>query len=406
MPSAAKELPRKLRRGLAVHSGVASHAVLLALGLYILSKPYYLLPSGLPQIADMLLVVGMAFLLFVPRPSRDLDTGKFMACAAIFCAYAVLVSIGWAFALMEPRVALNAAYYAFNLCLLILCLRVGELHPEVTLRIIAYAIALSAMVQAGTTALTFNAAEFRQIASFNNPNQLAYWALLSLCIFWSISGRVALPIYLRVATLIALLYAIAISLSKAAMIAAVLLLVLHFLKRPKLMVIALVVAVVGYLTLENSTIGERIAIRLENIGTQTDDSFYSRGYLRILRYPEYAVIGAGEGAIYRFDDTEYSDLNHEIHSTFGTILFCYGAVGTAAFAGALFYLYRVAGFGNAIYLAPPFLYGLTHQGVRFSFLWLFLAVLVLLGRIAVAQKKPARSPIGGIRAARPRWRRA
>lgn len=406
MPSAAKELPRKLRRGLAVHSGVASHAVLLALGLYILSKPYYLLPSGLPQIADMLLVVGMAFLLFVPRLSRDLDTGKFVACAAIFCAYAVLVSIGWAFALMEPRVALNAAYYAFNLCLLILCLRVGELHPEATLRIIAYAIALSAMVQAVTTALTFNAAEFRQIASFNNPNQLAYWALLSLCIFWSISGRVALPIYLRVATLIALLYAIAISLSKAAMIAAVLLLVLHFLKRPKLMVVALVVAVVGYLTLENSTIGERIAMRLENIGTQTDDSFYSRGYLRILRYPEYAVIGAGEGAIYRFDDTEYSDLNHEIHSTFGTILFCYGAVGTAAFAGALFYLYRVAGFGNAIYLAPPFLYGLTHQGVRFSFLWLFLAVLVLLGRIAVAQKTPARSPIGGIRAARPRWRRA
>lgn len=406
MPSLATDLPRKAQSGLAVHSGVASHAVLLALGLYILSKPYYLLPSGLPQIADLLLVVGMAFLLFLPRPVRGPDTARFVLCAVIFCSYAAIVSVAWTFALMDPSLALNAAYYAFDLCLLILCLRVGEIHLEATLRVIAYAIALSAVIQGATTALTFNAEQFRQIASFNNPNQLAYWALLSLCIFWSIAGRIAIPIYLRALALIALLYAIAISLSKAAMISAALLLVLHFLKRPKLIAVALVVAVVGYLTLENSTIGERIAIRLENIGTQADDSFYSRGYLRILRYPEYAVVGAGEGAIYRFGDTEYSDLSHEIHSTFGTILFCYGAIGTAAFAGAIFYLYRVTGFGNAVYLAPPFLYGLTHQGVRFSFLWLFLAVLVLLGRIGATQKLPASPSNPGAALLRRGWRRA
>ena len=367
------------------HSGIAARVVLLALGLYIVSKPYYLLPSGLPQVADVILMGGMAFILFLPRPRRSADARKFIACIVLFCSYAAVVSIGWTFALMDPRIAVYAAYYAFNLCLMILCLRIGALYPEATFRVIAYAIAFSAIVQAGTAALTFNAAQFRQIASFNNPNQLGYWSLLSLCIFWSAASRVKVAWYIRAPTLASLFYTVAISLSKAAMIAAALLVLLHFLRKPKLIWMALVVVTAAYLVLENSTIAERVTGRLENIGSQQDDSFYERGYLRILRYPNYAVIGAGEGAIYRFDDAEFSDPRYEIHSTFGTILFSYGAVGVAAFAGAIFYLYRMSSIGNFLYLAPPLLYGLTHQGLRFSFLWLLLSVIAILGRTEPGQ---------------------
>ncbi|HEY1383988.1 MAG TPA: hypothetical protein VGF43_10255 [Dongiaceae bacterium] len=370
------------------HASIAAQAVLLVLGFYIVSKPYYLLPSGLPQVADMSLVAGMTFALFLPRLRRGIEARKFVGSIVVFCLYAAIVSIGWTFVLMDPRVALYAAYYAFNLCLVVLCLRVGALHTEATLRVIAYAVALSAVIQAGSAALTFNAAHFRQIASFNNPNQLAYWSLLSLCIFWSIGSRIRIAWYIRAGALAALAYTVAISLSKAAMIATVLLILLHFLKKPKLILLVLVVAVVGYLALENSSIAERISSRLENIGGQADDSFYARGYLRILGYPEYAVIGAGEGAIYRFNDVIYSDQDYEIHSTFGTILFSYGAVGMAAFASAIFYLYRIAGWANLLYLAPPFLYGLTHQGLRFSFLWLLLAVIALLGRAGPRQSSP------------------
>ena len=107
----------------------------------------------------------------------------------VFCCYAALVNIGWTFVLIYPRMALGATYYLFNLSLLIVCIRIGTLHPRATFLTIAYAIALSAALQTASSAFSYDLARLRQIASFNNPNQLGYWSLLSLCIFWSIAGR-------------------------------------------------------------------------------------------------------------------------------------------------------------------------------------------------------------------------
>jgi hypothetical protein len=61
------------------------------------------------------------------------------------------------------------------------------------------------------------------------------------------------------------------------------------------------------------------------------------------------------------------------------ILFSYGVVGLSLFLAAIWCLYRLSSEGRFLYLLPPFLYGITHQGLRFTFLWLLLAVLAILG---------------------------
>jgi hypothetical protein len=168
------------------------------------------------------------------------------------------------------------------------------------------------------------------------------------------------------------------------MIATALLCALHLVKRPKLIWIGLLALAPAYFVLDNTVLIERVSDRLQTLGEQSDDSLEARGFPRVVDYPEYIVTGAGEGALYRFGEADSSDEQvqiHEIHSTFLTILFSYGLFGSATFAAAIWRLYRLSSAGTFLYVIPPFFYGLTHQGLRFSFLWLLLAVIAVLGLI-------------------------
>src|SRR5688572_28051424 len=92
-------------------SAVTLH--LLLLGSYVVLKPYYLFPSGLPQVGDMLVVIALPFALLLPQSRQCDDMRLLQFYLDLFCAYAALVSLGWTFALMDPFVAIPATYYAF-----------------------------------------------------------------------------------------------------------------------------------------------------------------------------------------------------------------------------------------------------------------------------------------------------
>ena len=101
------------------------------------------------------------------------------------------------------------------------------------------------------------------------------------------------------------------------------------------------------------------------------DTLAGRGYDRMGKYPEYLFFGAGEGAYGRFQSDLYDS---EIHSSLGSLLFCYGIVGAGLFACALLPLARRDPL-TALYLVPAFVHGFTHQGLRFAFFWVMLAFL-------------------------------
>src|SRR5207249_4352790 len=81
----------------------------------------------------------------------------------------------------------------------------------------------------------------------------------------------------------------------------------------------------------------------------------------------------GEGADDRFGQRD------EMHSTVGTLLFAYGIPGLLLFGGFLSAVYQSAKWPNAKFLIPGFLYGLTHQGLRFPEFWILIAFVWCLG---------------------------
>jgi predicted RND superfamily exporter protein len=123
--------------------------------------------------------------------------------------------------------------------------------------------------------------------------------------------------------------------------------------------------------------------RMNAIGQDKDDSAAGRGYDRILHDFQYTILGAGEGEYWRHD----SVWKGEIHSTFGTLLFCYGVVGLALFIVFLFYVYRSNRVAFLLYLMPVFVYSVVHNGLRATPFWMLLALL------AVRRKREVWSPV-------------
>jgi hypothetical protein len=89
-------------------------------------------------------------------------------------------------------------------------------------------------------------------------------------------------------------------------------------------------------------------------------------------------MGAGEGGVIeRWPQDLYA--GNEIHSTIGTLVFSYGIVGTALFIASFWQLYRLVGLQLMLYLVPALIYGLTHQGLRFSLFWVLLGIVAIVG---------------------------
>jgi hypothetical protein len=117
---------------------------------------------------------------------------------------------------------------------------------------------------------------------------------------------------------------------------------------------------------------EKVERRFQSFGEHDDDSVQGRGYDRIWLHPEYVFVGAGEGAPGRLTS---HGRDQELHSTWGTLLFSYGITGFLLFLVMLAVIFYRAPWRHMLYFLPIALYGLTHQGLRFSMLWVFFGLV-------------------------------
>src|SRR5690349_2679509 len=79
------------------YPSTAAQIVFAVLVAYILLKPYYFLPSGMPQVGDFLPIGALPFAMALPKAPQDEYVTRFMVCMMLFCTYAALVSISWTF---------------------------------------------------------------------------------------------------------------------------------------------------------------------------------------------------------------------------------------------------------------------------------------------------------------------
>ncbi len=106
----------------------------------------------------------------------------------------------------------------------------------------------------------------------------------------------------------------------------------------------------------------------ESIMTQ----LLARGYLRLIKYPQYLIFGSGQGLDSRFEGQ--GSFIYEIHSSFAALLFYYGIFGLLFFLKFFWdaFEYKV----NIIYSTPLMLYGLFTYGLRSPYFWIALAYLM------------------------------
>lgn len=172
------------------------------------------------------------------------------------------------------------------------------------------------------------------------------------------------------------LYLAALSLSKAALLGVALMLVLTLLDRPGVLILVLIACLTFVMYTESGNrVLRNVMFRMDTFGIDADDSLAGRGYDRIWNHPEYIVLGAGEGAVDRFNTRLKGG---ELHSTWGTVLFSYGLIGLGLFLNFLRRLWKLSG-KYFLYTVPAWIYGLTHQGLRFTTLWLLLALVACFG---------------------------
>jgi hypothetical protein len=370
--------------------------------IYLLLSPFYVFSSGTPQPADLFLVafspIVLVLLRFCVHVDRDL-----LLIGLAFLMWIAAVNAFWWMQHYSSDFLIATLFYAYNMMVFfcaVLMHRKLEVHFITTTRII---LIILVGVQTGLLVISIYGGEgFRQTGTFNNPNQLGYWSLLIGCCLVVLRGRDPLT----TSDMFALLgcgYIAVASLSRAATYAFFILLAIAVafqgLSRRGVILFLTAAAALTVLWSANPDripgiteldVVERFNKRLEFRQDQ-DALGGARGYERMFAFPEHLILGAGEGQHVRFG----VDSSMEFHSTFGTLVFHYGVVGFSLFALLLARICRRAHWGHIALLAPIALYGLTHQGLRFTLFWIFLGLVVAMserarqGEVGSAQQRPA-----------------
>jgi hypothetical protein len=244
--------------------------------------------------------------------------------------------------------------------------------------------------------LIYTSAKMRSLGTFNNPNQMGYWALLMLACVGVVRRHEPLRVIDAVALAIGC-YVIAQSLSRAATAAGLLMaLAVAVSGRWKRGAILAIIGL-GVLgggaellrggildQLQEADIVQGLQRRLALLSRNPDDplSLWKRGYSRLVEHPEYLPLGAGEGAFDRLTKLR----EKEFHSSLGNILMSYGVVGLGLLFVFFFVLFRSSPRINLFYFGLIMLYGVTHMGMRDTMLWIFLGLVYVQG---MAESSPA-----------------
>lgn len=381
----------------------ASEGYLLTVGIGLL--PIYLFSSGGIQPSHMVLALFSLIALL----RRGLPSEAWVFLLASVAIYSFFVESFYVTIGAKPTSLMASVFFFYNLFLVSAiysyCSRYGlsALTPGV---IVACAIAIIT-VSAGGISLQ-EGGQGRATGAFNNPNQLGYFSVCILSLTYLLYSHGHLKYVVAVGMFAVAIFLSIASLSKAAMIANF---VVAFLalkpvrrggeSRGKLLAIgfpifwiSLAVFGLGFIVtsyLQGSFDDYLFVKRLQGIAHEDDSSLESRGYFGFLEGNTIQIfLGLGTKGV--------ADIvGHEVHSTLASVLNNYGVFGFIMFSAALVVwalkLWRAYGFiGMACLTGPAMLYGITHNGTRFTAFWVLFAASMAMAARVVKARKTAPSP--------------
>lgn len=357
----------------------------LCIGLVVclVSGVIYIFPSGQPQPADYLMVLWAAsvLLLLGARFARSFRPLVVLLCFGVL--WACIVNWTWVI-IGYPEMAVRPLYYVFNAVVVLAIWRLATVAPVQTAEYILLGIALATLLVVAF-ALLAPGASYRATGPFNNPNQLGYFGVMCAS-----AGGVGIHVRgwssRAACALIGGIASSVLSMSLAAIAAVCVLMVVmsyHQLAagyggRANA---ALWYAVIGAMIVAVFVVAQQVLdahillaldSRLDQVPAKIANPVAQRGYDRFMEYPHMIIAGAGEGAWYRFT----AIIDRELHSTWGTVAFSYGIPGMVIAFASLLQIRRITRGGTIVYFLPAALYGTTHMGLRFAYLWIVLALAV------------------------------
>lgn len=371
---------------------------------YLALIPFYIFPSGLPQPGDMLILLLVPVSLAGWKGRMPRKTLVIFRPLLWFTIWVIVVDVVWALLLQSfANNLFYPTYYIFNTTLFlaaaVLYQRFGMTFVYLTVNVVLGSVAFQCVASFFYRGVWGHS---RGTLFFQNPNQLGYYALLAACIF-AISYRVARHSLLRAGlSITACGYLALLSASRSAVGGVLMVAALMIFSNPRVLIIAALV------TLALSVVGSPAENSFESLQERISENrqpglsfFEQRGYDRIWNNKAYAVLGAGEGNNWRFADSTALG-KAEIHSSIGTILFCYGIVGFLLLGAFLRRLIRRASMRYVLILFPAVSYTFAHQGARFSMVWVLFALFMVikdnLARVPQAPRVPQPTPAASVAA--------
>ncbi|MBA3454750.1 MAG: hypothetical protein H0T42_16810 [Deltaproteobacteria bacterium] len=363
--------------------------VLIVWALYLMSIPFYVGDSGLPQPGNALLI------LLIPLALRGWN-GRLQAAVlqilrplALFTLWVFLVNFTWALIQWKWGLrdyVLHPFYYAFNAVMFFTAQVLYQRHGQVFIRITG--LVITAMVGFLVVASLFRRGDLRGTLWFNNPNQLGYYALLAACLVSLVQRPARISLLTASIALTGCTYLSILSASRAATAGIGILFVLLVFSNPRLIALGVIAAVallaLGGPIADSMSYTEQRRILIDR---DKETSFIEeRNYNRLWEYKEHLLVGAGEGDFQRFTETDKEAL--EIHSSAATVVFSYGIVGTVLFLMFALRVVKRAHLRVTVMLVPTFAYTIAHQGLRFTMLWVLLALFVACKLHAGSSRRP------------------
>ncbi len=383
-------------------SGQASKVELFLWFLFVVLSPFYFFQSGAAQPADVVLVLFVVTRFLRGRFFVVKELANIGMVVVMLLVWMACVNLAWFAFTHEFGFLKYTVYCSFNLLAVVAFCSLQQGEREQFIRITATGMVFMGLFLAVYVAMTNGLRRFdtsnadRQVAFFNNPNQLAFYSILSGT-FVAIINRFrlmpSLPSKFVPLLFLGFIYLTLMTASRAGIVSIALAAFLGFATRIQHLVVGGILLVVlvfaGLLDDESVQSGFRKLQRRIDRGNKVSlmEQVLGRGFDRIQGNEQYLIFGAGEG----FDDRFFAKGRRvkEFHSTFGALIFSYGVIAVILMVTLGIRLWRTAGI-SSLFLLPPLLFGVTHNGVRQIEFWLTPILLVM---VMLVSKEAGKVPV-------------
>lgn len=311
---------------------------------------------------------------------------------SLFALYVCMVNSVWSMLLNSYKPLLFASFQVYNLLLSYFIYRmvISDFRGFLKHTMLGFSAALILIVVA--LLVTGIGTASRESGLFNNPNQLAFFCLSTCVVFFALEKlHVGSTAWNRTAIGLAC-FVCMLTVSRAGLACCALVFMASIVDSARRASTWLLMLVVGGALLASiqslDLIGE-VQTRNERTQAVFDNQIEGRGYDRIIRHPEYLLLGAGEGENRRHGG-DLAALGGELHSSVGTLLFSYGVVGLLIYGSLWLLMYRAgAGLSFKMCALAPIAYSVTHNGLRFTAGVIAIMLLIYVG---TALRMPGPSP--------------